>query len=93
MTFLSIFAAGPPRLVLAVVALIAPIPAFIASTRYGWQGYQMMRRQSPVRRMMGYYNPADDRHLQQGDQALHPRRLLHRALPQAPYRFYGRSAR
>ena len=24
--------------------------------RYGWWGYQMMRRQSPLRREMGYYN-------------------------------------
>jgi len=39
---------------LAVVALLAPIPAFISSTRYGWWGYQLMRRQSPARRMMSY---------------------------------------
>ncbi len=39
----------------AVVALIAPIPAFVASMRYGWWGYQMMRRQSPVRREASYY--------------------------------------
>ncbi|MBX6342286.1 MAG: ABC transporter ATP-binding protein, partial [Thermomicrobiaceae bacterium] len=39
---------------LAVVALLSPIPAFIASSRYGWQGYQLMRRQSPARRMMNY---------------------------------------
>ncbi len=39
---------------LAVIALLAPIPAFISSTRYGWWGYQMMRRQSPARRMMSY---------------------------------------
>ncbi|HET7038126.1 MAG TPA: ABC transporter ATP-binding protein [Thermomicrobiaceae bacterium] len=39
---------------LAVIALLAPIPAFIASTRYGWQGFQLMRRQSPARRMMQY---------------------------------------
>src|SRR5688500_10647935 len=39
----------------AVAALIAPIPAFIASSRYGWQGYQMSRRQSPDRRRMSYY--------------------------------------
>lgn len=55
LTFLSMIALlvqlGP---LLAVVALIAPIPAFIASTRYGWQGYQQMRRQSPERRLMGY---------------------------------------
>ncbi|HVX31314.1 MAG TPA: ABC transporter ATP-binding protein [Nitrolancea sp.] len=39
---------------LAVVALLAPIPAFNSSTRYGWWGYQLMRRQSPARRMMSY---------------------------------------
>lgn len=39
---------------LAIVALLAPIPAFISSTRYGWWGYQLMRRQSPARRMMSY---------------------------------------
>ncbi len=39
---------------LAVIALLAPIPAFISSTRYGWWGYQLMRRQSPARRMMSY---------------------------------------
>jgi ATP-binding cassette subfamily B protein len=54
-TFLSMIALlvrlGP---LLAVVALLAPIPAFVASTRYGWQGYQQMRRQSPERRLMGY---------------------------------------
>ena len=55
LTFLSMIALlvrlGP---LLAVVALLAPIPAFIASTRYGWQGFMQMRRQSPERRLMGY---------------------------------------
>lgn len=55
LTFLSMIALlvrlGP---LLAIAALLAPIPAFIASTRYGWQGYQQMRRQSPERRMMAY---------------------------------------
>ena len=41
---------------LAIVALIAPLPVFIANVRYGWWGYQMMRRQSPLRREMSYYN-------------------------------------
>ncbi|HEX9069330.1 MAG TPA: ABC transporter ATP-binding protein [Ktedonobacterales bacterium] len=41
---------------LALVALITPIPAFIAQMRYGWWGFQMMRRQSPMRREMAYYN-------------------------------------
>jgi ATP-binding cassette subfamily B protein len=41
---------------LALVAVIVPIPSFIASTRYGWMGYQRMRRQSPERRQMYYFN-------------------------------------
>jgi ATP-binding cassette subfamily B protein len=40
--------------VLAVVALIAPIPAFIADTRYGWRGYSFARWASPIRRRMDY---------------------------------------
>jgi ATP-binding cassette subfamily B protein len=40
----------------ALLALLAPIPSFIASVRYGWWGYQLMRRQSPLRREMAYYN-------------------------------------
>ncbi len=55
LTFLSMIALlvrlGP---LLAIVALLAPIPAFISSTRYGWQGFRQMRQQSPERRMMGY---------------------------------------
>ena len=39
---------------IAVGALLSPVPAFISSARYGWQGYQMMRWQSPLRRMMSY---------------------------------------
>src|SRR5437588_1408782 len=39
---------------IAAAALLAPIPAFVSSARYGWQGYQMMRWQSPLRRMMSY---------------------------------------
>jgi len=41
---------------IALLALIAPIPSFVASMRYGWWGYQLMRRQSPQRREMSYYN-------------------------------------
>lgn len=41
---------------IAILALIAPIPAFFANVKYGWWGYQMMRRQSPLRREMAYYN-------------------------------------
>src|SRR6266568_5201551 len=40
---------------LSIVALIVPIPAFFSSTRYGWRGYQLMRRQSPERRLMAYF--------------------------------------
>ncbi len=54
-TFLSMIALiarlGPW---VAAAALIAPIPSFIAQSRYGWQGYMMSRRQSPDRRRMGY---------------------------------------
>jgi ATP-binding cassette subfamily B protein len=39
---------------IAAAALLSPIPAFVSSARYGWQGYQMMRWQSPIRRMMSY---------------------------------------
>ena len=39
---------------LALIALLAPIPSFISSSRYGWMGYMMMRRQSPERRRMNY---------------------------------------
>lgn len=41
---------------IALLALVAPIPVFIANMRYGWWGYQLMRRQSPLRREMNYYN-------------------------------------
>jgi len=39
---------------LAVLALVAPIPAFVSNSRYGWWGFMMMRRQSPARRRMNY---------------------------------------
>lgn len=39
---------------LALIAMVVPIPSFIASTRYGWLGYQRMRWQSPERRRMRY---------------------------------------
>ncbi len=38
----------------AVATLLAPIPAFVSGSRYGWWGFQQMRRQSPVRRVMTY---------------------------------------
>lgn len=39
---------------IAVASLLAPIPAFISGSRYGWWGFQQMRRQSPTRRMLTY---------------------------------------
>src|SRR5262245_50600619 len=33
---------------LAIVAFIAPLPAFIADTRYGWRGYNLARWASPL---------------------------------------------
>ena len=41
---------------IALLALLSPVPSFIANVKYGWYGYQMMRRQSPLRREMAYYN-------------------------------------
>jgi ATP-binding cassette subfamily B protein len=40
--------------IIAAATLLAPIPAFVSSSRYGWQGFHLMRRQSPIRRMMTY---------------------------------------
>ena len=39
---------------LALVTLIAPVPQFISNARYGWWGYAIARRNSPVRRRMSY---------------------------------------
>jgi ATP-binding cassette subfamily B protein len=39
---------------IALATLLAPIPAFVSGSRYGWWGFQQMRRQSPQRRLMGY---------------------------------------
>src|SRR5439155_9309023 len=36
--------------VVGAVALIAPIPSFVASSRYGRRGYRLALRQSPERR-------------------------------------------
>ncbi len=55
LTFLSMIAlliAVSPWL--AVVALVAPIPSFISDSRYGWWGYAIARRNSPIRRRMAY---------------------------------------
>jgi ATP-binding cassette subfamily B protein len=41
---------------LAIVALIVPIPSFIASSRYGLKNYRMMRWQSPEKRQQMYLN-------------------------------------
>ena len=39
---------------LAVIALISPIPAFIADTRYSWWGYRIARWNSRLLRRMNY---------------------------------------
>lgn len=41
---------------LSLIAIILPIPSFISNSRYGWRGYQKMRRESPKRRMISYLN-------------------------------------
>ncbi|HLL78031.1 MAG TPA: ABC transporter ATP-binding protein [Ktedonobacteraceae bacterium] len=41
---------------LAALVLVLPLPSFIANSRYGWIGYYRMRRESPERRQMLYYN-------------------------------------
>ncbi|HET7095565.1 MAG TPA: ABC transporter ATP-binding protein [Thermomicrobiales bacterium] len=51
-TLMALLAALGP--LIAAATLIAPIPAFISGSRYGWWGYQQMRRQSPLRRLMSY---------------------------------------
>ena len=40
---------------LIAVALVIPIPSFIASSRYGWKDYLLARRQSPEKRMQSYH--------------------------------------
>ncbi|MBV9123771.1 MAG: ATP-binding cassette domain-containing protein, partial [Planctomycetes bacterium] len=40
---------------LALVALLAPVPSFISDARYGWRGYAIARWNSPIRRRMAYY--------------------------------------
>src|SRR6266542_585615 len=39
---------------LALIALLSPIPAFIADTRYGWRGYNIARWSSRLLRRMTY---------------------------------------
>lgn len=40
---------------IAAAALVSPIPAFVSGSRYGWWGFQQMRRLSPTRRLMSYF--------------------------------------
>ncbi len=55
-TFLSLIALiASLGWIVALAALISPIPSFIASSRYGWQGFMISRRQSPDRRRMMYF--------------------------------------
>ena len=39
---------------LAAIALVSPVPAFVADTRYGWRGFTLARWASPLRRRMDY---------------------------------------
>jgi ATP-binding cassette subfamily B protein len=39
---------------LALIALVSPVPAFVADARYGWRGYNLSRWASPIRRRMQY---------------------------------------
>jgi len=52
LTMIALLVALSPWL--ALVALVAPIPLFISDARYGWMGYAIARRNSPVRRRMLY---------------------------------------
>src|SRR5487761_1678197 len=42
------------RTLLTLLALVSPIPAFIADTRYGWRGYNIARWGSRLLRRMNY---------------------------------------
>ena len=55
LTFISMVAVllGASAL-LALLALLSPIPAFIADTRYGWRGYNIARWGSRLLRRMTY---------------------------------------
>jgi ATP-binding cassette subfamily B protein len=39
---------------LALIAFVTPLPVFFFSTKYGWKGYRLTRRQSPERRLLSY---------------------------------------
>jgi ATP-binding cassette, subfamily B, bacterial len=41
---------------LVLVAVLVPVPSFIANSRYSLRGYWLARRQSPERRLQWYYN-------------------------------------
>src|SRR5438309_3394404 len=51
-TMIALLVAVSP--LLAVLALLSPIPAFIADTRYGWRGYNIARWGSRLLRRMQY---------------------------------------
>src|SRR5213080_1511381 len=55
LTFITMIAllviVGP---LLALLALLSPVPAFIADTRYGWRGYNIARWGSRLLRRMNY---------------------------------------
>ncbi|MDP9367295.1 MAG: ABC transporter ATP-binding protein/permease, partial [Chloroflexota bacterium] len=51
-TLLAVLIALSPWV--AVLTLLSPIPTFISGSRYGWWGFQQMRRQSPIRRVLSY---------------------------------------
>jgi ATP-binding cassette subfamily B protein len=54
-TFLSmIFLLIALNPLLALIALVAPVPAFIADARFGWRGFNLARWASPLRRRMEY---------------------------------------
>ncbi len=52
LTMIALLVALSPWL--ALVALVAPVPLFISDARYGWRGYAIARRNSPIRRRMLY---------------------------------------
>ncbi|HVD01857.1 MAG TPA: ABC transporter ATP-binding protein [Candidatus Dormibacteraeota bacterium] len=52
LTMIALLLAVSP--LLAVIALLSPIPAFIADTRYGWRGYNIARWGSRLLRRMNY---------------------------------------
>src|SRR5207245_768182 len=51
-TMIALLVLGSP--LLALLALLSPVPAFIADTRYGWRGYNIARWGSRLLRRMNY---------------------------------------